>query len=212
MSIPAGVSRVALVGTAPSGEIFNTGFWINGAAESNDEASTVAGKIVTEFASHQTNLLKLIRPDAAYTNVRVYSYPAGGPHAEFVGSAPIVGGAGTSANQALPLQVCVVASLLTQAAGRSGRGRMYLPASAAAMTTTHQLDHTLCTNVASDLAAFFAGVNDEEVGQPSVVSQKGAGAIGPIGTVRIDTRFDIQRRRANKQAAEFSQLETTGLV
>jgi hypothetical protein len=54
---------------------------------------------------------------------------------------------------------------------------------------------------------FFQLVN-AAVTQPVVVLSQVAGTANDVVTIRVDSRLDIQRRRANRQAAAFTQSET----
>jgi hypothetical protein len=210
MTIPSNVHRVSILGTGPGAEVFNVGFWINGAVVTTaGEANTLAGLVRDAWQTNAASNWKgLILPDSVYREIRWYAYPTGGPNASVIGSAAIVSGTGTGTGFA-PLQQCAVVSLRTGFAGRRTRGRMYVPASGAAANTGHLYASSVATNLANSTAAFFTAVNAmANAGPVSVLSQVGAGSINPVTEVRVDDKPDIQRRRANKFAAASVAVAT----
>lgn len=206
MAIPAQTVRFVFSGTAPGSEIFATGFWTAGGGTLSDEASLHAAIIdlqtSTGYASFLTQAKALIAPDTAYTKLTAYYYPTGGPTAGVVAEEPISAGVGSSgAGSVGCMQQCMVASLRTAFAGRRKRGRMYLPATGAALTV-HRFDNTRCDNVAAAVSALLNHVNTAGTyGQAAVVSQTGSSS-APITVVTVDNKPDIQRRHANKFAAD----------
>lgn len=202
MPIPAGVGRIVLVGTLRGGEIFNTGWWGQGDLFSTDAGcqtqadSVVASLGTSEFSGLWTN----IADTATIINkVMVYGYPEGGPHASVMAESPThkVGGGPA----ALPLQCCLVATTLTGSPGRSNRGRIYWPVTGANVGTDNQLSEAITQQVATVTYALLAPGEGSGPG-PIVVSQK-HGTFKPITSIRVDSRVDIQRRRAAKEAATY---------
>lgn len=210
MTIPAGSIRIVLVGHLTGGEIFNTGFWAsnnatNGPLDTEAEANTLAGDVVTLFTSSglKTACVGFLDSGSGYDAVKVYSYPDGGPTAGVVGSANITSGAGV-ATAYQPLQACWVASLRTAYSGRARRGRMYFPAVSATLASNHQLGSTGMNDWTDKVAAFLTAVNaNSRIGSVIVLSQLGAGSAADVTHVIGDSRLDIQRRRADKQTAAF---------
>jgi len=146
--------------------------------------------------------------DTTMTGVRAYWYPAGTNKAsaqgEFIYSAPRVG-TGTAS---LPTQTSVVVSTLSGNPGRANRGRMYLPATGATLNG-HQLvlapTGQFTTQIGNALTNF--NLIDSAVGDYRCVIASAQAPI-PIVRVRVDTRPDIQRRRADKVFAYgFSQRD-----
>lgn len=100
-----------------------------------------------------------------------------------------------------PAQVSCVFSALTGLSGKSFRGRIYWPATGAAITAGGTFSQTLAT-LASDMTLFIKGVIASAAGAPS-----GAifGVYSPtrdimtLGTsIRVGNVPDIQRRRRQK--------------
>lgn len=205
MSIPAGVSKVVLVGTLPQGEIFNTGFWTAGNVPSTQAAanslcsayaSLVTTHLVAAFGGYMSTL-------ASFDRVNLYGYTAGGPTAGIQGTAAISGGAGTMSTSYLPLQSAWVATLRTPYPGRSRRGRMYFPITNHALTNW-QFTQAETTALTTAVRNFLNAVNGTaSSGFVSVVSQVGAGSSSGVTLVTGDSRLDIQRRRANREVELF---------
>jgi len=208
MAIPASTVHVQIRGTAPQGEIFQWGFWlgsttITSEATANALALDVWNHFVTFALGTATSL---IPSTASYTEVRVYCYPTGGPTATFIGVHTPTPAPGTSAGNSLPLQCAAVVSLRTGFAGRQARGRLYLPVSANTLVT-HQLTSATITNIANAWETFLEAVSTlAAVGSVSVVSQVGSGTVRPVTQLIVDSRLDIQRRRANGEQVLFTQV------
>jgi len=210
MPRPANVSHAVLVGHLPDGEVFNTGFWLDGPAPITDaEATIFAGQIATRIngSAFLSAAKTLMSADAAYDSVRVYGYATAGAPATGIGEAAIVAGAGTAGTgTGTPLQIALVATLLTASSSRSGRGRMYLPVIAGAQFASHYVIDSSATAVSAGLALLFDALN---AGLPSnhvVVMSATHSIVHPVTSVRVDNRADVQRRRANDQAATFTSV------
>jgi hypothetical protein len=204
------VFRVSIIGTGPGSETFDTSFWVSqGAPTSSGAANTLAGQIRDAWQTHAATAWKArLGPWQTYTEVRVYSYPNGGPTAPFIGAAAIATGVGTGAYRN-PLQTCMVASLRTGFAGRRSRGRMYLPATGDQLSVTHDWPLATCTAVANATSAFFTAVNGiNAIGDVVVLSQVGAGVATKVTSIVVDGKPDIQRRRANKFTAAYTFTAT----
>jgi hypothetical protein len=203
--IPNQVTKVVLHGSRIGGEIWETGYWLFSSPTSTTDANALAQSIFAIhtgtgglFTTAKLNLFATTTLDY----VRVYSYPAGGPAAAFTGQssgAPVPGilSAGTLG---VPDQVAWVATFLTGAAGRSHRGRSYMPTDKGLLSSDGlQRSLSECTTYATayahDLIAITSTVNPYI---PVVVSQK-LGSYRNITQVRVDSRLDVQRRRANQQ-------------
>jgi hypothetical protein len=93
--------------------------------------------------------------------------------------------------------VCV--SLLTAVAGRRARGRVYLPANVISVDQSGNYQPNQLGGLAIWFADFLTGLNSTETPQHvGVLSQK-FGTFQSVNVVKIDSKPDIQRRRANKQ-------------
>jgi len=208
MSIPLGYSRNVIRGHLIGGEIFEWGFWSAEAPANDGAANSQAAAVATAYTSAigtGSAPHTFLSSGEGIDEVRVYSYTTGGPSAQHVGSAPLVQ---TSASTATcPNQVAVVCTLYTGFSGRRNRGRVYLPCTHTSALVSGQLSSSQVTALAQFMQKFFQNVN-AAVTQPIVVLSQVAGAANDVVTIKVDSRLDIQRRRANRQAASFSQSET----
>lgn len=200
MSIPSGSTKVVIAGTLGSGEIFETGFWVTGAdittnVEAAGFATAVVG-IMDSASTSKTAVLARISGACSYDSVRVYHY-TGGPTAAFIGSADFSGWTGTG-TVVLPDQVCMVVSLRTTQSGRRYRGRMYMPCTASVLQSNSQFGNGDVAAVATAWKTFLDGVNGAGIVSDVVIVSQTGSFTTPVSEVRVDTKPDIQRRRANK--------------
>jgi poly(3-hydroxybutyrate) depolymerase len=199
MALPAQVARVAINGHLAQGEVFTTGYWIFAGATLNSQAACdalatfIAGDIVANNVGKT-----VLSTDSAYTDVKVYAYNTGGSApADFISdkTCALTGSGGGS----LPLQAAIVVSLRTAVNTARGRGRMYIPADGATLAA-HQLSTPSPATVGAEWAGHLSRVNaNSDTQTVSVVSTAG-GVVHPVLNVIVDSRIDIQRRRANKQS------------
>jgi hypothetical protein len=210
MTIPVGTVKVVFGGSLPTPEKFAFSFWLGSTPITTQAAAnTLATDIVTAFASTaKANVLAYLMNSGSYDNVKVYCYPVGGPTASVIGQATIASGAGTGTSNPHPLQCAIVVSLRTSFAGRRNRGRLYLPLTSVALTA-HQLTSSQCADIAGAMAAFFNSLNaNSSYGDVSIVSQVGTGLVTKVSSVIVDSRVDVQRRRANRSVAIASNTQT----
>lgn len=201
MAIPADTCRAVLVGSAPGGEIFETGFWLKvNSALTLSQVNDLAAFLSDEFTgTARLPLAALIKTDTSYDTIKVYAYPSGGPTATWVGEAPVNTGHGSASSNS-PLYMCMVASLKTGLAGRTHRGRMYLPASGLDLTDAHRLNAAKAAAACTGLANWFQAINGGPApadAKVAVVSQKNTSWL-EVSQVTIDDKPDVQRRRENK--------------
>jgi hypothetical protein len=205
MTIPPAVNRIVVVGHLGTGEIFNTGFWTFGDVPTSDaEASAFAAAARDAFQSAgQAALEFYLAPTSGFDEIRTYHYPDGGPSATFLGVAEVVAGAGTGTEADLPFQMCAVSTLKTGLPGRRRRGRMYWPVNRRDLAD-HQLDQPDTGNLSGAIGGFLNAINSATgLGVVSVVSQIGTGSSQPVNSITVDSRLDVQRRRAADQTALF---------
>lgn len=127
--------------------------------------------------------------------------------------APIV----SSGTRSLAPQDALVVSLLTDFAGRKGRGRCYLPLGVATWTGVGTLVSPAPQQTATNFAAWLTAVNGTTMGGSSVTcALQGAlslsfgpgGAAPPYTHVRVDNVVDTQRRRRDKITATSTGVAT----
>jgi hypothetical protein len=110
---------------------------------------------------------------------------------------------GTSTANPLPHEVAIVASLRTATAGKSYRGRIYLPPPAVTMVGEDARFVATSRQSFTDLiAAYLAPLPG--VALLSVVASVTKGAYSPITEARVGDVFDAQRRRRNELIEVYS--------
>lgn len=210
MPIPADTTLMTFGGYLPGGEVWQCGIWGSGhTPDDNGSANGLAEIYYDELTATDGSggiyeWLQLFAPNTvAIRQTRVYCYPTGGPRATFIGQytgAPVLG---TNA-QELPNQVSAVLTLHSDFAGRQNRGRIYLPCLKGSLDAAGNLNNGNLATTADAWKSFFDDWNAADVPTLSVVSRTGS-HVHPITSLSIDSRPDIQRRRANKQTIESNQ-------
>lgn len=223
MTIPPLMTHVTIAGILRGGEIWQTGFWTRTGTATTPEGATAHAVRLAALFDNPGGLRaymvgNLLRGGDSVESLTVAEYPEGGPTAQFIGEFRVHTPGTASGN--LPNQVSMVASTRTGQAGRRHRGRMYLPAGGVTLTPTDsEFGTSEITNAASAVATFFSAINTQGGAPPQgpeqvVVLSKVAGTALPVTSVIVDSRPDIQRRRANQQAivGSFSQPVTQNPV
>lgn len=209
MARPGGLVKVVLSGFLPNGEIFQTGVWVDPAAEMLDtELQAFADWVAAQWTANNAGWLALIGPDVTYDEVRVYNYPTGGTAPASSIAAVDITAVGTASNSyAHPLQICLVATLRTAIVGRRYRGRMYVPMTAGQLGQ-HQANQIEVDGLADDVAGFLSAINDYpgQVMRVVVMSAVG-GAATTVTRVEVNSDPDVQRRRSNRDPALRSSSE-----
>lgn len=210
MAIPSGYSRATFYGHLPGGELFNWSLWSNQAPSDQTATQTMATAFATKFQAGidtpnaaDLPLTKIIGSDAGYDGVRVYSYTAVGGHASFVADAPITRPGSSSATGTLPNQCSIVVTLRTAVAGRRATGRIYLPITKYSLGSAGQLDTGSVDGLANAVSHLITALNSAETPQHVGVLSQTAGTFQSVNSVKVDSKVDIQRRRANKQTPAY---------
>lgn len=103
---------------------------------------------------------------------------------------------GTSSGQQLPTEVAVCVSLRTAFAGRSQRGRMFMPAPGhLSLTSTGRLNSGAAAAYAADVDALLQPLTVGSKSFTACVASKTANGLYPITSIRVGDVFDVQRRR-----------------
>nr|CRY97302.1 hypothetical protein [uncultured prokaryote] len=197
MAYKAGTIRYSINGTMPQGEIFSTSICTEVDTLNQDALDAGLGVLADWLTTTPYLQLKTYMPASVIvTELAAYGYD-GGSSAAYQSNGP-VNIPGTAGSAPLPNQCAVVTSLLTGRPGRSKRGRMYWPLLAAPTSGDGQVSQTgidLISNSVADLAHAWDG-SGTGLPQVGVVASLTHGYNTPITDVSVDSRFDIQRRRA----------------
>lgn len=210
MPIPLGYSRHVLSGHLPNGEKFQTGFWVSEAPSDAAATTADAQAVATYLNAHWADVgspTSHLSAGGQYELVTVYSYPSGGPDASYVGTAALTGGSGTG-TQSYPDQCSMCVSLHTGLSGRTHNGRMYIPYLAGGALSAGQIGSSLLNNYATWWKTTFDGINSAvSPGFTVVLSQK-LGTAQRVTSLSIDSRMDIQRRRADREVVSYKATAT----
>lgn len=205
MPIPTGYSRNTIYGHLSGGEVFNMSLWVSEAPLDQAAAQTQAQALATALSNNITTPATgasapnaVMLSDSGYDGVRVYSYTQAGGKASFIGDAS-VNKVGTATSNILPNQLALAITLQTSVAGRRAKGRIYMPY----LSSPLQVGGNIQVATAGGWAKFWAQlIHDWNAavapGKVGVLSQT-YGTFQPITSVKVDTRLDVQRRRANRQ-------------
>lgn len=198
MPIPSGSLLTRISGVLAGGEVWSCGLWWQYEGSAPALQSAINSLNVTNTGPMSLALGSYLATGDDINRIDAYLYLLDGNTASAQAVRQFtIAGAGT---RTMPNQVSLVQSLRTVIPGRRGRGRVFVPVGQVASSnlTAGQLTTTEAQAQATRFAAFL---NDWEplLGQPCVVSTVG-GTSDITTRVEVDTRFDIQRRRAAQQA------------
>lgn len=206
---PSQLVRLTLNGTLGQGEVFSFGWYVQMPSTVSSQATfqTFINATATACASGLLGLASFIDPAATYSTLKGYAWNAdgSGAAADWIASAPAVQvGSGVAA---LPLQSCAVATLTTAIPTRRTRGRMYLPCTGVALTN-HELTSTQVTTLAQTAKSILNAAKTVDALAIAVVFSPTYGVVTPVLSTSVDSRTDVQRRRADNQAVLFRNSQT----
>ena len=199
MAYPVQSARAVIHANMANGaEIAEWGFWVGPITiASESDAQTAVNSIAADFGTNGSAIQAILSTDCTYDKVTLYAYPDGGTKAVYVAEADISGGGGNGSATA-PLTQSLVVTLRTGFAGRSRRGRVYLPACGIEASSGHIFPTTATNNAINAVAAFFSDVGSDVA--PVVVASTVTGQRYPVTAVDGDYKPDVQRRRSNRLA------------
>lgn len=206
MTKPYAYGRVVMGGAIGSADTWSCG-WSFGAGDFADPADLLAMLTgMTLSCAHwmttgSPTCGTIISSDTNMIQLRAYYYNAGSHSADAQAeyNLPTLYTGQESAVAAT--KMACVATLLTGAPGRSGKGRMYIPADGATLSS-HQFQGSDVDNVAGATAALLQAFNDAGyMGGLAVACVATKTDLKIINAVRVDSLPDSQRRRQNKLAS-----------
>lgn len=212
MAVPYERVRLVLEGTIDSGQSWSFGITVAPEGTGFDAAMNQAnldewaGNRVVNFrdalntvATGFLPLRTLMNTATQATGLTAYYIPPNSDSSSLMSTptfgSPIVGnGSGTQS-----AQTCLVASLRTITPGRTGRGRLYLPATGVVLGANCRVQASTVTPVAKQVAQLLSAINNSSLGNVAVRTFVASTAgKRPITSVQVDNRPDVQRRRADK--------------
>lgn len=213
MAIPNDYLKISLTGTISGGGTWSTGFHSRadrGTAWSLTDIQSLTNGLVTPATTWWTAVKAQVTSAMSWTGVKVYVYPSGGGPAYGVASASVTPSAGSLASGGGPLLQSMCVSLLSATAGRSARGRMYLPCTALISSSGYFASAVVDANV-NATAALMTAINAQDWTAYSAVSHKccvvsqKVPAEYDIVTVRADNKPDTQHRREDALNASYTK-------
>lgn len=202
-------------GTIAGTDVWNTVMWWTAGNTSDDQANlalNMANAVNDRFRTLWTDGLQVLNTsDTTYVAVTARTYRPGQTSAS--GQARIGGtlmaGSGDPSG---PQSQCCVVSLGTDTAGKSGRGRLYFPATAAlsALDDVHAFDTARVDSLITAFNAFVASMNAAAVATPLpnlVVRSLRQGQAHVVTRMKVDARPDSQEHR-ERQRIFYSAART----
>lgn len=191
--------HVVFGGNLTESEVFAHGFWFDGEGIVGNTTTEdqFGGVVVIQFNGTfgAAGNLSLFPNTTVWNRGNIYFYGAGGLLTRTI---PLsINKAGTVAAATPPNQLCSVLSIRNVAAGRSNRGRSYLPALANSLLSggTGQWTAASVDAVNTTCAGFLTGVSGDPQGARPVIMSAVKQTMVDVNFVEMDTRPDTQRRR-----------------
>lgn len=192
-------------GTIKGAGIWNTGLWMTAdtfPADPQTGVTTVATGAAAAFSQLWTDELGAFNTaDTTFAAASCRLYAAGAKASSAYAIQPAAAVlTGTGTDSAPASQACVV-TLQSPLAGRSGRGRMYMPATAAtgAGADEHAFPLSKVNGLIPALVTFFIATEaltlDNSHALAPVVRSLKMGTVHPFKQFRVDTRPDRQEHR-----------------
>lgn len=208
MGIPANTLRISIAGKIALTDVWNCSLWLRPVGEATAptngaDAATLLATLCggTEWTNLKAAILANMRSIDTIATQTMYSYAASGTTAT-ASAQQADAGVGTGSAMTHPPQVCQVLTLLTGVAGRQHRGRIYLPATGVAVSSTTELATDTLSTVRSTISLWNKRNALLTLGWAMYVVSQTATSSLPVKTVRADNKLDVQRRRANKLIAD----------
>lgn len=196
----SGTIKVAMSGALGNGARWSGGFQLMAAAAPTQDQVNVAAQLCADWAADVDGApaMAFLSPDSGIDTVAAYGYN-GGTDAS-VSFSETIGQPGTGAADALPNQCAVCVSFRTANASRSGRGRIYWPATGVTLTNG-QLTGSQCTNLNNSFRTLLEAYAGMGTGLPltPVVASITHDISRPITRLVVDSRIDIIRHRAQRE-------------
>nr|CRY97386.1 hypothetical protein [uncultured prokaryote] len=208
MARVAGVGKINILYALEQGILASWGVWTLPSTPANAAAwnATIASLNTALATPLQTLATKTLAKDEYITGISGYYYAgAGDATYEASQTASYIGA--PAAARVYPMQVALVGTLRTGEPGAASRGRVYIPVAfwGTTLAAGGQVNATDLASYCSDLGAVLDVINDAVNLVVSSVAQSKA---TPVTQLTIDSRFDIQRRRADKQRPLYRSSQT----
>lgn len=203
--------RLVFAGHVAPGQTWSTSLWVVNDA-GPDVSEPLLDVYVASLVTPVNVAIAAVANDcwSANTNMATltgYGYSPGSRTADVVSSPHGAGASGTGST-VLPPFCSIVASLRTPDPSKSGRGRNYLPMTAANLDSNADLPLTKVTDLATKWATMIRAINANTattaVAGTVIVASFTKGTYAPVTRVLVDSKVDTQHRRSDKVVAAFA--------
>lgn len=199
MGVLGPLTKMVVSGAMTPGEQYAFGFalintTVTSQADLQNIANGIAGTIV--LASGLGHVMNQKANGVTIDAVHGYYYATPSNRATYAAQANVTG-MSFSAGIPHPNQCSVVVTLLTGAAGKSRRGRMYLPLNACSVSNG-KIGSADVALISTDITAWIHAINGGAGGYQVAVASKTTAQIWPVTQIQIGDVYDTQRRRRNK--------------
>lgn len=211
---PGDYVKMVHAGAVAGGESWSFGIWyeVTGliSLPSPTQMNTLAGHLSTNFQAFWTTLKARNQPGVDARSVSAYFYRNG--QLAVQSNAGFAAVPGTAA-AIQPVYVSRVVTLLTARAGRSYRGRLYLPYTGTNLSGSTNLwnsDSTTLTALKSLVTLSTSDIITDLAGTTAgpVVYSNTVGGHEPVTSLRMDNKPDTQRGREGRLAATLYDTAT----
>lgn len=208
MPLPYAIYRLVLhgqMGASPSTWSIGLAVVNHGAASAGAMQAWLAGiasDVETSYVNSSAGWGAMASPDTVFQGMRAYHYAAAASSADLTAEFTFTNAAqGGGSKESPTMQACCV-SLLTGAAGRHNRGRVYVPADGEALAV-HQFSSGHVPIVGRGIRDLIDHINGSTLaGEDCTVVIASQQAVPPpVTRIRVDSLPDTQRVRANGQVA-----------
>jgi len=207
----AALLRVSIQGVMPQGEVWSVNPIYQLSAPSDpDFTELTAALAAANGVSVPAGLLATLNSNCQVTGMRIEAREANGTLTGVVEGPRAVAQTG-SGSSVHPYQTSIVCSLRTEAPGASGRGRLYWPATGAALTpSTMRITASVRDAFNSAMSTYLSGIATAiETVIPDItlaVWSRSTGAINPVTRMIAGDVADTQRRRRDALAESYNVI------
>lgn len=207
-----------VTGSLASGQTWSLGLWTLPTFTTGYPSQTQVNSITAALDAYWATWWTAVKPingtNTTRTGSSTYVYLPASTAASLVArttlGTPV---AGTGTGNPLPTTVAMVASLRTDRAGRSGRGRCYTPATAAVLVN-NQFSSANCATVSAAYKALINSINsysspgNNVSALQVVVLSRVHDSNSPVTSITVNSRPDSQRPRGDKVTSFYSPSDT----
>jgi hypothetical protein len=216
MALPVDALKIVIGGQIDGVQDWSVGLWttiaLTGGAWGVANQNEVTAELEVFVSTWWTHVEEVASSVTFLEYVKTYYYPAGSTHSSQLGVFTLTSPAPGEGPQVHAAGTSMVCSLRSDVPGRSGRGRIYVPANGVSMSEPHQMNGGECSNIcdatATLLGAFNTYTNPSQhvTSLAAVVASFTRSETNSITQVIVDDKPDSQRRREDKMPIGFTAV------